>query len=421
MKVLYEISILGLGYFENRSRAGIFRTIEELLCELSKLPDLEIRYTSLHGLFEANLCQGYFKEFYPERLQDLIDPYDTRIASLYLAILEGIHRSTSRDILAKASRRLRAAFLDLISYWSQSRIVIEDSFDIFHSFFHPFPKIDTVLAKQRVITIYDMIPILMPEFWDNPKKTYKNFYDIIRSVDSKKDWVICISKNTKRDFCEITHFPEDRVFVTYLAASNNFYPEKDKQKIEATKEKYGIPSSDYILGLSTLEPRKNCKLLIRAFSKLVSEFQIELNLVLAGAKGWLYGDIFETARGFHGITEKIIFPGYIEDHDLACIYSGACVFVYPSLYEGFGLPPLEAMQCGVPVITSNNSSLPEVVGDAAIKIDPKSEEELCQAMLKVISSSDLQAELREKSIEQARKFSWSRCAKETLSVYENIC
>jgi glycosyltransferase involved in cell wall biosynthesis len=215
--------------------------------------------------------------------------------------------------------------------------------------------------------------------------------------------------------------PEERVFVTHLGASNNFYKESNTDKIQETLDKYNIPQGRYILGLSTLEPRKNTAHLIRCFFKILLENKYDdVYLVLAGSKGWLYEEIFQTADSHSSLKDKVIFTGFIDDKDLSSIYSGASFFVYPSLYEGFGLPPLEAMQCGLPVITSNNSSLPEVVGDAGIMVDATDESQLCQAMTKLLNDPNLCQQLSKQALQQSQNFSWEKCAAETIAIYQHI-
>ena len=192
------------------------------------------------------------------------------------------------------------------------------------------------------------------------------------------------------------------------------------EREQDVRERYGIPpGSPYLLSLSTLEPRKNLAHTIRSFAAIVqSNAAPGLHLVLAGGKGWLFDDIiYEIKLAGTAVRDRIILTGFVEDTDLAPLYSGATAFVFPSLYEGFGLPPLEAMQCGTPVITSNTSSLPEVVGDAGIMLDPKDQDGLCQAMLDVYNKPELRSQMSQKSLAQAAKFSWERCAEETISAY----
>jgi glycosyltransferase involved in cell wall biosynthesis len=210
-----------------------------------------------------------------------------------------------------------------------------------------------------------------------------------------------------------------RVVVTPLAAANVFLPINDTCLIRDTLINYGIPTHrPYLLTLCTLEPRKNLAAVIRAFVSLIRQnLDCDLNLVLVGIQGWKNKSIFDEINKSEKLKSRIFFTGFVPDQDLSAIYSGATCFVYPSLYEGFGLPPLEAMQCGVPVITSNVSSLPEVVGDAGMMVSPKDEEGLCRAIYRVASDQSLRASLAVKSLERAQQFSWSRCAQQTIQLY----
>ena len=213
----------------------------------------------------------------------------------------------------------------------------------------------------------------------------------------------------------------ERVFVTPLAVSNNFYPVNDSDLIKKTLKHYKIDKSPYFLSLCTLEPRKNLDFLIKCFFKLIIENPtLDINLVLVGVSGWKNKTIFIEVQNSPLLKSRVIFTGYVPDQDLSAIYSGAVAFIFPSLYEGFGLPVLEAMQCGTPVISSNSSSLPEVVGDAGILIDPKDEDHLCQAMLDVLTDSNLRESLRKKGLERAKQFSWKKCADQTVEIYKKI-
>ena len=187
----------------------------------------------------------------------------------------------------------------------------------------------------------------------------------------------------------------------------------------SARAKYAIPDAPYVLTLGTLEPRKNIHRVIRCFAKTVLEEKIDdLCLVLVGAKGWSYGEAFEELGRYPSLRKRIVLTGYVDLEDLAPLYSGALSFVYPSFYEGFGLPPLEAMKCGVPVITSNTSSLPEVVGDAGIMVAPTDEDALSHAMLKIFRDSSLRARMSERSLARAALFSWEKCVEETIRAYK---
>jgi glycosyltransferase involved in cell wall biosynthesis len=177
---------------------------------------------------------------------------------------------------------------------------------------------------------------------------------------------------------------------------------------------------NFSLFVGSLEPRKNVGTLIKAYADYLKADPNQYLLIITGGRGWLNHDIYTLVAEL-GIEQHVRFLGYIQESDLRCLYSVAKVFVYPSLYEGFGLPPLEAMACGAPVITSHTSSLPEVVGDAAILIDPYNVEELFHALKTVLLDDDLRLQLRKKSLERAKLFSWTRTAQETLAVYQEAC
>jgi glycosyltransferase involved in cell wall biosynthesis len=174
----------------------------------------------------------------------------------------------------------------------------------------------------------------------------------------------------------------------------------------------------YFLYIGTLEPRKNIQSIIRAYKANEGRFK-GVKLVIAGRKGWMYEEIFKLVREFR-LQNDIYFPGYIEDGDVPLLYRGAEAFVFPSLYEGFGMPPLEAMACGVPVITSNTSSLPEVVGDAGLRINPKDIEQLSYAMVKILEDSELRVNCVKKGLERAQNFTWENSAKKVIDIYHEL-
>jgi glycosyltransferase involved in cell wall biosynthesis len=200
----------------------------------------------------------------------------------------------------------------------------------------------------------------------------------------------------------------------------------DPALIAGIKARYGITdNSDYLLYLGTLQPRKNLKRLVDAFAQLQAPTASlrrpgrGLQLVIAGKKGWRYADLFAQVESL-GLSQRILFPGYIPDEDKAALISGATAVVYPSLYEGFGLPVLEAMACGTPVLTSNVSSLPEVAGDAALLVDPLDTQAITTGMSRLIADVDLRRLLVERGYGQMSKFSWARAAQQVLEVLESV-
>lgn len=202
-------------------------------------------------------------------------------------------------------------------------------------------------------------------------------------------------------------------------AGEHFKPIDDRRLINTAKRRYGI-NNEYIGFFATLEPRKNALTLIRAYSLLKKRAKgLERKLVLAGSAGWENDDVFAEIKSL-GLTDDVVVTDYVPDDDLSLLMNGAEVMVYPSLYEGFGLPPLEAMACGTPVIASNTSSLPEVVGDAGIMVDPEDVEGLADAIASVLSDQGLRDEMSRKGLARAKQFSWEQAARETLKVYEDV-
>ena len=270
------------------------------------------------------------------------------------------------------------------------------------------------------LTVYDLIPILHPQYFERLAGGGDHPVKAIVDGIGREDWVVCISQKTKEDLCNYRKdIDPRRVFVTHLGASKWFYPCKDSRAITTVRAKLKIPAKRYVLSVCTLEPRKNLAHLIRCFAQLIQQERLpDLHLVLVGKLGWKYESIFSEFNDAQGLRDRIIITGFVADDDLAALYSDALFFVFPSLYEGFGLPPLEAMQCGVPVITSNTSSLPEVVGNAGIMVDPRDGDGLCEAMLRLASDGSLRAELAGKSLDQAKHFSWAQCADQTLTAYQ---
>lgn len=284
--------------------------------------------------------------------------------------------------------------------------------DLLHSPMHVLPA---VCPCKSVVSILDLTFRRFPETFPKFQQKYLDFGT--RRAVKKADAVITISESTKRDVVELLGVAEDKVFVTHLGVDASYHPVADEQR-EYAASKYGV-NEKTVMYLGTLEPRKNIPTLIRAFSAARKELGPDIRLVLSGGKGWFYEQIFQLIKELK-IEDDVHFTGYVPDEDLPALYSSAAVFAYPSIYEGFGLPPLEAMACGAPVITSNTSSLPEVVGDAGITVDPYDVKELSSSIIRVLSDSDLRNSMREKGLKQAARFNWENTAKQTLEVYQKV-
>lgn len=264
------------------------------------------------------------------------------------------------------------------------------------------------------MNIYDLTFIKYPEYIDSVVEKYAK---LVKQCLQWTDLVITISESSKKDIVEFLGVDHNRIYVTPLAS--RYYPDYISDEL-ATKLQLASSydfSKPYLLFVSTIEPRKNIISLIEAFNILKTKYKLEHQLVLIGQKGWRYEQIFAAIEDSHWVSQ-VHHLNYLSDELVALFYSKADAFVYPSYYEGFGLPVLEAMTLGAPVITSNSSSLPEVAGDAALLVDPNDTTSLADAILKVISDRQFRSQLVQKGKERAKLFSWERTANETLNAYK---
>jgi len=270
-------------------------------------------------------------------------------------------------------------------------------------------------SSKVIVTCHDLISIFFPE---NLPLASRLFYSKWEPFSYRKaSKIIAISEHTKRDIMALLKIPEEKIRVIPLAASKDFRPIKSKRKIKEVQKKYKT-GENYILDVGTIEPRKNLPFLVRSFALAVRE-GVDANLVITGKKGWYYQGLFKLVADLN-LQDKVIFTGYVEEKELPSLYSAAKAFVFPSLYEGFGLPPLEAMACGVPVISSNTSSMPEVIGKAGILISPKDERLWAKTIVNILKDKALAQTLSEWGIRQAKKFSWEETARKTIEVYKEV-
>ena len=269
-----------------------------------------------------------------------------------------------------------------------------------------------------VITIHDIIPLRLPQYRTDPKM--KAYLQLITRAALKANLIITVSQHAKQDILDALNVPAERIRVIYEAAGDEYHPISDLAVLSKVRDRYKLHGR-YILYLGGLDQRKNVPQLVRAFAQLYHQLgDPDLQLLIAGNPDKLNGSLFPDPRPVAadlGITDRIIYR-FIEEEDKPAIYSGASVFVFPSLYEGFGLTPLEAMSCGAPVICSNRTSLPEVVGDAAMSFDPDNIREMVQDMRNVLTNNELHADLRTRSLKRAAHFNWNKTAEETIAAFE---
>lgn len=264
---------------------------------------------------------------------------------------------------------------------------------------------------RKIITFHDLSFERHPQFFSVKRRLWHKFINPRGQAREAKE-IIAVSESTKQDLVDIYGIEPEKIKVIYSGVGEQYKKLDIKSdKLKVISDRYGLPKR-FILYLGTIEPRKNIIGIIKAFESLKRNYS-SLKLVIAGAPGWLYQNIYRAAVESK-FTKDIIFTGFVEDEDKPCLYNLADIFVYPSLFEGFGFPPLEAMACGTPTIVSNNSSLPEVVGDAALMVDPYNIDEIATAIEMILSGEKLCDELRLRGAERAKMFSWERCAEETM-------
>ncbi len=331
------------------------------------------------------------------------DHYD-----VFFLVQENIKAGRNIIYRNKYSRSLYRILDEQIGLYREYR-----EFDLIHFIDYSAPVLP--IRTPFIVTIHDLTYYKYPQTFTLGSRMIKRLIapNSIRNASR----IIADSENTKRDIIDFFPKMEDKIRVIYPGTSKQ---EKivDKGSIDRIKKKYEI-CGKYILYTGTLEPRKNLIRLIEAYYRLVNEKKIEEKLVLAGKKGWIYKDIFAKVVELN-LEKRVIFTGYVLEQDKSALYSGAELFVYPSLYEGFGLPPLEAMACGIPVVVSNAASLPEVAGDAGVYINPYEVDSIAQEIYRVLIDQKLKSDLSRKGIEQAQRFSWEKTANDIVEVYREI-
>jgi len=297
-------------------------------------------------------------------------------------------------------------------------IICQDKPDLIHfpSFAYPY----LLTGIQKLVTIHDLTPLAFPHLFRKTKKgRIAPLYRVMVTLATRRaQYIIAVSQSTKNDLCRLLNIAEDKVVVIYNGVEDRFHT-RDARAITYVRKKYEFPAK-FILHVGRYDPAKNVLTLIEAFDLLKKQSEMEdVKLVMVGAKTLQYPEIKAVVDN-RGLNRDVIFTGYLDDEDLPSVYRAAMVLVLPSIYEGFGLPALEAMACGTPVITSNTSSLPEVVGEAGIMVEPRDVHALAEAMELVLMDKHLRSELRARGLERARQFTWEKAARETLKAYQQV-
>lgn len=365
-----------------RQTAGIGRLTRHLVCELVRLDDSHTYRLLIAGAIPPEIaCASNWPAH--------VGLHSTRISERLLTILW---------------HRLRVP-------WPVERFV--GPCDVFHSTDFVLPPVS---RARTLLTVHDLTFLRYPECAHPKLRVYLS--EVVPRSLARADRVLADSYATKVDLVELLGVDPDRISVVYGGIEERFSPTADPGD-GAIREQYGL-DRPYMFSLGTIEPRKNYERLVSAYDRLLAEAAGDLpQLAIAGGKGWLYEDVFAAVDRPH-LHDRVRFLGFVDDAHLPALYRGAQLFVFPSLYEGFGFPPLEAMACGCPVVCSNSSSLPEVAGDAAIPVDPTDVEALASAIDAGLSDTDLRAHLVRRGLSRAAKFSWLASARKLLNEYERV-
>jgi len=349
---------------------------------------------TLHNLYS---CSNDFVYFYGRK-------FSKKIAE----------RQTAVDIAARAT--LKSLIRDPYKF---TQPVKELVFKLGSKFINPdiYHETNYILLPYtgpQVVTVFDMSIKQFPE--THPKQRVDFFNKYFDKRIHNANHILAISEFTKREIIEFTDIPAERITVTHLAQPENFYV-PEPEDIKKFRKQKRLPEH-FFLYLGNIEPRKNLITLIRAFEKFSSKNR-ETKLILAGGQTWLSEPVIKEIENLK-LTNKVLLPGYVDETELPLWYASALAFLYPSKYEGFGLPVVEAMAAGTPVATSKVSSLPEVAGEAAILLPPDDTDAWAEAMVQLSESSEKRAELKNLGAERAKLFSWKKCAETTFGVYKKV-
>jgi glycosyltransferase involved in cell wall biosynthesis len=429
VRVAYDVSSVVPPPGGARIVTGIGRVIEEHLACLRKNPALDVKVVGAFGQdwnpVVTSICTERWAAFTCKPPIASLRTFKTKskigeaAASLLYRFEECVSRSQRRKT-QRVRQRLWSLATAVLRRIVRARVKFGFSrteVDLFHATFRSPPNwLDPSLP--RVATVHDVIPLRRPEEC-GPDVT-EMLRSLLVALDPARDVVVAVSKFTKDDFCDLWGFPPDRVVVAHLSAGACFRPVQDRELLSGVRAQWGLQNHPFLLSVSNPQPRKNIPLLVRSFFSAAARLPSWTGrLVLVGnpKAGWGVEAINREIAKRPEFADRIISARGVSDHDLACLYSGCEAFVFPSTYEGFGLPVLEALQCGAPVICSNRSSLPEVAGDAAILVDPNDETALHEAIVDLATNPDRREELRTFGIRQAGKFSWESSAECVARAY----
>lgn len=388
--------------------SGAFRAIIDGMGRLQRQSwhiGLNAHLLSLEGTYRAAGAHTYIRH-----LMDHLPGSDPLIR--YTAFVGDRSYRPSNPILQTRLSRLPTVHPPVRILWEQfvqPWVLRRREIDLLHAMAFVGP---VVSPCPLVVSILDLSFLHHPRAFRPANRLYLRLFTRVSASRARR--IIAISEHTKADIIRCLGAAPERVDVVYCGVEERFRPLPDGDVLAFRQEK-GLPA-DFLLSLATLEPRKNLALLLRAYARLPASGGSPPPLILAGAKGWMYESLYSQVEKL-GMSDSVRFQGYVHPDELPLWYNAATCFVYPSLYEGFGLPPLEAMACGTPVLSSKAASLPEVVGNAGLLLDPLDERAWAHGLARVLGAPELRRELAERGLNRAGLFSWGRAAEETVQVY----
>lgn len=416
IKIIYDASIIAKGN-ELTSRTGIYFVAANILKELLKREDLELSFYCRKS--EFLFLEEELKKNFGVRKPEIITTVDKTLFKLNsnLYLYKKQIRET-KQYLKKFFVQIGLLILSILIK-TQDSLNFNSHINNYDCFFSPIYKIPRLINKskklKKYVFLHDAIPLLFPDI--NPGSAPNSWYSQLIKTLNKDDYYFANSISTKNDMLNLIPSLDPKKVKTVLLACDEKFKKCDINQIQNVKLKYNIPTDQkYVLSLCTLEPRKNLIRAAKTFIEFIKKNNIDDMVFILGGGHWetFIDRLNKEIHNLGDYQDKILKIGYVDDDDLAPLYSGAEWFTYTSQYEGFGLPPLEAMSCGCPVITSNNSSLPEVIGDAGIMIDWDSDEQHIQAYEKYYFNYELKKEFAQKGLERAKQFSWEKCVNEMV-------
>jgi glycosyltransferase involved in cell wall biosynthesis len=421
-RVLLDLAPLGHGFDQKSTRRGVERFVGRLCDDLIRSDFCDAAFVataSLAGTYDYLTAQGIEPE---KKLK--FSPWQLSSSRIAQRLAREVHRTIEdRSLRARGYRKMQA----LAAGWlEKSAADIHEEFltdaDIYHTPHtnYPLPPFPPNVQKNRRIkkflTIHDLMVFKHPEIFGT---SFQPYLKRMRESLSETAFAFCTSECVRADILEMTQLQPERIFMAPQAADRDLFHPVNEAQVRAALKESGISDAPYFLALSVPEPHKNFGHLIRCLAKLIQSKELtDHNLVIVGRNAARNPIVTGALEKHPELARRVLMPGFVPDEKLAAIYCGATAFLFPSLVEGFGLPPIEAMQCGVPVISSNTTSMPEVIGGAGILLPPTDVDGWCHAMLQVSRDEKLRKEMAAKSIVRAQFFSWEKHYEAVIGGYK---